>query len=236
MATPPPNTTHNPTDFVHRWTQILQAAAGPAIALDAQTVNAFADELGHRRSIDPYLLAWRAHRLGVDLPAPPPPATLDHDVRLWHALATHNPDAADAVLASAESLPRTDTDAGALFPQVSPQEPSRHLALEVWTEVELASLHALLWLHTLDPSRGYADRAAGAIAFHLERLQPDNATNHPWAIHCFILAGCAHNGADPGAEMYAQTLLHNCQVSLGEPDAFSKLILADAGDALSAHR
>jgi hypothetical protein len=36
--------------------------------------------------------------------------------------------------------------------------------------------------------------------------------------------------------MYAQTLLHNCQVSLGEPDAFSKLILADAADALSAHR
>lgn len=63
-------------------------------------------------------------------------------------------------------------------------------------------------------------------------LQPDNATNHPWAIHVFAAIAADENNAH--ADLYAQSLLHNALIDGGEPDTFSALILLDAAHALSA--
>lgn len=72
-----------------------------------------------------------------------------------------------------------------------------------------------------------AERVA---AWHVGHLQPDNATHHPWAVHLFLHQSL-HAG-DVEAGMYAGTLLHNCRVMTGQPDALSAHILMDAANAL----
>lgn len=100
-------------------------------------------------------------------------------------------------------------------------------AIEVWTETELACVHAAWSLG--GPWRG----AALASAFWLlEHIQPDNATNHPWALHVF--AAAADETGNPELDLYAQSLLHNCQVATGRPDEFSALILLHALRSLQA--
>ncbi len=106
-----------------------------------------------------------------------------------------------------------------------------HRAIEVWTETELASLHALWWLAGLHQQDAWRERALRAARWHLIHLQPDNATNRPWAIHLF--AHLATHECDAEAAAYAQTLLHNCQVHRGGPDEISSLILIDAAEALA---
>ncbi len=55
--------------------------------------------------------------------------------------------------------------------------------------------------------------------WHIENTQPDNATNRPWALHVFLLAG------SPEGRHYAETLLHNALVTGPEP--FCAWILMD---------
>lgn len=99
--------------------------------------------------------------------------------------------------------------------------------IEVWTEIELASIHAA-W--SLGPGwRAAAERAA---RWMVESIQPDNATNHPWAVHAF--AELADDGAGHEFDLYAQTLLHNCMVGSGSPDGFSAMILLHASRSLQA--
>ncbi len=188
------------------------------------------DELGHRRSVDGPLLRWLKARgravpsggtEGLGLDAGP-------DVRLWEALTDPGIDI-DLLL--------RDVGAGAAGPSRLHGEwsfpgllPQRGVGLEVWTERDLCAIHAL---HRLGIERGRGDwvglseRAAG---LHVSHVQPDNATAHPWAIHVFVGLGLEQPGG--GATLFAQTLLHNCQVALGRPDALSALILLDAADAL----
>lgn len=94
--------------------------------------------------------------------------------------------------------------------------------IEVWTETELAALHAMG--HFPDPS--VRDRVRRAIDWHLEYTQPDNATNHPWAIHLFLTHGSAE-----GVHL-AEMQLNNCQVMNVNPDVMSALILRDAAACL----
>lgn len=175
------------------------------------TIARFADELGHRRAVDPFLLAWRG-RPDAQAPAPSPADV--SEACLWSALTTGEDPSA--------LLPDRPTRHAPLFAQ--PED----VVIEVWTETELASLHALWWHARKDD--GLSALVADVASWHIEMLQPDNATNHPWGIHVFLTMHAQHN--TPGAELYAQTLLHNCMVTMGRPDRFSAHVLADAADAL----
>ncbi|TVQ62572.1 MAG: hypothetical protein EA378_04390 [Phycisphaerales bacterium] len=154
--------------------------------------------------------------LGVPPPGPPSEPALPPEARLWRALA-QGEDAFDpyALIAHGE---------GALLPG------THDGAIEVWTEGELAALHALDRFARRQDSAGLRERIASAVRWHLAEIQPDNATNRPWAIHVFVRAGVVDGAIE--ALMHAQTMLHNCRVSLGHADRFSACLLEDAARAL----
>ncbi len=76
--------------------------------------------------------------------------------------------------------------------------------------------------------------SADRVLADLRELQPDNATNHPWAIHVFVRL--ARSAPDPSerdaALIHAQTQLHSCQVAMGRPDRLSACILLHAARSL----
>ncbi len=201
------------------WANRLRKAASRTLGEDLgaadwrpERIDGFSDERGHRRVVDRYLLAWRGRAEAV-VTEPPPPE--NSEARLWAAL-THD------TLSAHDTLPVRTQPHAPLFEQPG------DVVIEVWTETELASLHALWWHAQSDGGLDQLVRDVGA--WHVERMQPDNATNHPWGLHVFLLLHLEH-GAE-GADLYAQTLLHNCMVSQGKPDRLSAHILADSADAI----
>ena len=148
------------------------------------------------------------------------PDTLDE--RLWRALLDPRADI-ELALHECDASARLEADRGSLLPQ------GLYRTIEVWTESELSSLHALWWLARRDSKPSWEARAMGAVRWHIEHLQPDNATNRPWCAHLFVLLALGGVGE---AELYAQTLLHNCRVSQGVPDPLSAEILLDCAEAL----
>ena len=112
------------------------------------------------------------------------------------------------------------------------------LAIEVWTECELAVLHAGFRRLVEFRSRPDADSGRGgslehrlrdAVSWHLEHTQPDNATTHPWGIHALLELGHPVEDAidDAGG------MLHAMQAAAvgatdGSPDPLSIWIVADA--------
>lgn len=209
---------------IEDWVKLLAFLASSRTPAAPDSAN-FADEAGHRRSVDRPFLAWLNGDPDSDGAIARLTDSPEPDVALWACLATGKC-VPQAVLDNQRADERRSShDAGSLFPQVNASGP---IAIEVWSEVELSSLHALSWMAERDASlRPLVRRVA---TWHIENLQPDNATNHPWAVHVFAAIGILTGEAD--ALMYAQTLLHNCQVSLGRPDALSALILRDAANAL----
>lgn len=107
-------------------------------------------------------------------------------------------------------------------------------AIELWTERELGALHALWRLAIFRDHAPWRRRALDAAVWHLEHTQPDNATNHPWAIPVFLDLWQSDPDSEQGisARCYAETLLHNCQAQSARPDPLSALILRDAADGL----
>ena len=207
------------------WAAPLRPAAtrSPAPAPGTHAGRNFSDELGHRRAVDAPFLAWRSRVTGGESPHPadesaPHPAT--PDVALWRALLD-------------ESIP--------IDPLIEPS-PSGHgapitrpgstAAIEVWTETELSALHALWRLAHRRARAELIQRCLDAAQWHVEHLQPDNATNHPWAIHVFAIAGERLGSFEH--ELHAQSMLHSSQVTLGRPDALSAHILLDAAECLEA--
>ncbi|MEI7658091.1 MAG: hypothetical protein WCK33_08510 [Phycisphaerae bacterium] len=173
--------------------------------------SSFRDDAGHRRPVDG---AFLAHLTGK-----PPLASVgtSPECVLWTQVATA-PQGRDG--ASIDALIGADPRALAMS--------LREAGIEIWTETELACLHALTWL-----GPRWASRAALAARFLIEELQPDNGTNHPWAIHWFAWLETMHGDTDAG--MYAQSLLHNAMTAGGGmPDLFSALILHDAATWLDA--
>jgi len=145
--------------------------------------------------------------------APPPLArNATPAERLWHARLDETIDV--------EGIVRTD-DTGPLIDR------SAVVTIEVWTDAELAALHALSCLAADRNRPAWRDRANAARDWHMEHTQPDNATNRPWALHVFRLADT------PESLHYAETLLHNCMAMTGTPDPLSALILLDSADALA---
>lgn len=170
----------------------------------------FSDESGNRRAIDPLLIAWLQHTA-----APSLPAFDSTDLCLWSYLLKGRHDA---------MLKSINPRSGPLTLDFD------RLTIEVATETELAALHALS--HAGDAAKARVDSASDWI---VHNLQPDNATNHPWAVHVFLERAFATGSVEH--RLYAETLLHNCIVSLGRADRFSALILLDSGRALqSDHR
>jgi len=210
------------------WANLLSAMSsqGAATPLSA---NDFSDESGHKRQVDRPFISWLNRE---DAPDPAIFSLADSqepDVALWAALATGQRVPASILERNSRHAWRSSFDTGSLFPQRNQSGP---IAIEVWSEIELSSLHALGWLADRDSSLRPMVRCAAA--WLTENLQPDNATNHPWAVHIFATIGIIEQ--KPEALLYAQTLLHNCQVSLGRPDALSALILSDAASSLHRGR
>ncbi|MCL4197245.1 MAG: hypothetical protein KJZ69_07100 [Phycisphaerales bacterium] len=104
-------------------------------------------------------------------------------------------------------------------------------SIEVWTEMELTALHALSH-HARradgDAAAALSERVRRTVEWHVARTQPDNATNHPWAVHVFLL----HD--TPESRHFAETLVSNCMVQSGRADALSAWILLDAAEAIDA--
>jgi hypothetical protein len=171
----------------------------------AAFVGSFRDDAGHRRPVDG---AFLAHVTGI---APSPTASGSPDCLLWDQ-AARPPTSRDE--RSVQAL--LDADQRALAMGL------RESGIEIWTETELACLHAVTWL-----GADREPRATIAARFLIEELQPDNGTNHPWAIHWFAWLECTRGDLDSG--LYAQALLHNALTAGGGvPDLFSAIILHDA--------
>lgn len=187
--------------------------AGAAKAWAKAWAMDFADESGHRRAIDGALLA---RLLKIDPPPPPPPGrALSPDEDLWWRSARRDARVDDVILAADGPLVGSH----------------RSPTIETWTECELSAMHAA-WNILLDaPSASLYARLLAGASWLTTNLQPDNATNHPWAVHAFIHLWNATG--DAAFRHYAETLIHNCQVQLGRPDRFSALLLLDAANALS---
>ena len=171
----------------------------------AAFVGSFRDDAGHRRPVD---AAFLAHVTGI---ASATAANASPDCRLWDQAARPPRDRDDRTV---QALLDADPRAMAMG--------LRESGIEIWTETELACLHALTWL-----GADHEPRATIAARFLIEELQPDNGTNHPWAIHWFAWLECTQGDLDAG--LYAQALLHNAMTAGGGvPDLFSAIILHDA--------
>lgn len=206
-----------------QWSEYLESIARPVLETTPLLKNAghspqsllrfidtFTDERGDRRAVDRPMLA---RLLGVHPGPTPTLGEADTDLRLWWAL--HDGSPIDACAADPPG-PILGVDAFSTG------------AVETTTETELAALHAL-WHHgDRDPRR--RDRCLDAARWHIDMLQPDNATNHPWAVHVFV--HLAEITRDPDvsatARIHAETLVHNSIVSTGQPDVFSACLLLDA--------
>ena len=140
--------------------------------------------------------------------------TKNPDLALWWSLV--DPEFEPDFMIDLESQ-------GSLFDQ------SSFTAIEVWTETELAGLHALSHIARKAGSLfvELTKRIGSAVDWHLEYTQPDNATNHPWAVHAFLM----HDTREAGH--FAETLMSNCLVmNAPHPDPLSAWILHDAADWL----
>ena len=194
-------------DGLARWINRIDAAARSTLSTlpdgaDARAFSSdFIDERAHRRDIDSWILAAL---FGLDAPDQRDAA---RDVRCWRALLHRDVPAMTELAASAPDEFGRRADSA---------------SIESWTDTELSSLHAAgaLALSADEPElRSLCARWSRAF---VDEIQPDNATNQAWAIHAFVDLAV---GGDVEADMYAQTLLHNCMFERGRPDVRSALLL-----------
>lgn len=209
-------------------TMILQDASPET---RAAFLDGFRDEFLNRRATDRPLLA---RVLGIDpgpTPPPAPDAPADPAARVWWALH-------DEAIQPKDQLLGLEAGHEPVGPLVYAEKDSS-VAIEWRTLDELAGLHALWNLAILRTRADWRNRCLGAARWHLAELQPDNATNQPWALHVFLhLAESAAAEGDAetasAARFHAETLLHSCQVQQGKPDVVSAVILLDAARTLQA--
>ncbi len=207
------------------WASRLTAAAAetlgdlPGVLLTDPTAarayaSAFEDEHGTRRTIDRCVVA---HALGVR------PAIADDEPPRrdgpWRARRAWLEACGIQPAGPEEGLEFLRTAPGSLV-----SEPGVAW-LEAESEASLAALHAASHLPRVDPQR-----LADAARWLMDNVQPDNATNRPWACHVFLRIGW--ESRDAAATLYADTLLHNCRATAGRPDLVSAWILADAAASL----
>lgn len=218
-----PPTSSTPPVHAKDWADLLRGAAAPALAgtpLDDNAafaserarawIDGFRDTAGNRRRVDRPLLCAL---LGLDPGAGPEGL---HDLalheRLWWMLAGGDP--------SPIELPSGE---GPLAPAMQAQ------GIEAWTECELSALHALWSIARIRDDAVLRERATSAACWLTRDMQPDNATNRPWAAHVFLALSRAE-GDDAG--LYARTLIHNALIPDGVPERFSACILWHAAAEL----
>lgn len=184
--------------------------------------RAFRDDRGNHLAIDePFFAVLRGERA----------ASRDSDrtdVRLWAWRGGAGP---SADLERLLIAPKDDAPAP-LLPRQRDDE-----AIEVYTDVLLCATHAAWSLarSAQSPLTSAAEREVVrrrcvlGCEWLMANLQPDNATNYPWAVH--VLLECSGTlGYE--ATHYAETLLHNCQVTYGKADLRSAWILWHAAGEL----
>ena len=226
---PAPNApTYNAPDRVASWADLLRRLAHSALAGDPVSPGApqharlafaqtFRDETGARPGVvDPFLADL------LRLAPPELPQDAAPDVLLWDQLARGRLDPSELIHAEGGPLLGAASDTR---------------AIEVRTEGELIALHALSEIAFRGADHALHERCRAAARWHLDEIQPDNATNHPWAIQVFVRLSLdgTFDRADE-ARLHAQTMLHNCMVSLGRPDRLSACILLHAARSLERHR
>jgi len=219
--TPPPA----PIRSASEWAAHLHAMSEPvlgAVPFDADPetrrafVRSFRDEFGARGVAAVCVLAWTLRvqpgTEGFDE---------DPDTALWRVLLGGGQDPTPA---------DPDPNGGLVAPEA--------YAIEHRTLIELSALHALTHLYDPPVHAALDDRLAALVDWHTRELQPDNAVNRPWAIHAFIARSIDARERDPDraldALVHAQTLAHNCRISLGKPDLVSAIILRDAAGWLES--
>jgi hypothetical protein len=209
----------------------------------------------HRNWIVACLKVLRAVRAGVDFPvgathASPARFEPRNDggtsgTATWHALPTiefpapaiHGAAAANAVWQAYLQHVLGDPAAnGWLTRVIESLDPTAlragiHDNPEPWWANELLILHALQSFVLISPetrsNARLSEKIAGCVTFHVAEIQPDHATNEPWAIHAF--------GRVSDAQLTAETLLHAALVNNGgNLSPVAQLIAADALHALEA--
>lgn len=210
------------TESLDVWRDRLHAAAmatlaGTPLVVDADErarrswIAGFRDERGNRPAVAVPLMHHLAGLRGEI------PERSTADVAWWWGVA-----AGDLAVFADGRLE------GPLLP-TTPEDPGggpMGEGVEVWSEAELCALHAA--------SRAGVpwSRCVSAASWLMCHVQPDNATNRPWAIHVFLRVWS--ETGDFEARLYAETLLHNCRVQFGRPDVLSAMVLLDASRALGA--
>lgn len=210
----PPSSPEEFADLLRRtaWPVLAETPLGEGVRATPEQrerfVREFRDEAGNRRGVDQPLL-WC-------LLGPQPSVDVNRDLplheRAWWALALRTPHHAIDTLGEGPMAP----------------EMQRH-GIEVWTECELATLHAAWSLADLHRDDALRSRTTKAALWLMRELQPDNATNRPWAAHVFLMLS-KEAGDDAG--LYARTLLHNAIVERGRPERLSACIMLHAAGAL----
>lgn len=213
------------------WIAMLRGVAGPTLppellAPTTVATNAlhspawlasFTDTMGNRRRVDRPLLGDLAR---VNPGPVPDLAKLDPEEAAWWALH-------DRTILKAT---RIDLNAaGPLF------EALRERGIEWWTQAELSGVHALSIIGVRDRSPAILQRVERCAMWLLDEVQPDNATQWPWAVHIFAAISIdASRDASirTAARHYAQTLVHNALVNAGQPDRFAACILWSSAEWL----
>lgn len=215
-----------PERFIELHREVRTAASAQPVAPPDHIhswIAAFRDGEGNRRSVDGPLLS---HMLGVQ----PPDLTqrASPEARAWATLARRDPTPTDGTIDWSGN--------GRLYPSLASD------GIETWTEAELASLQAIAWLALHARSEVIMNRAVSAAAWLSREVQPDNATQRPWAAGFFIVrsmdASLSSRECQENA-LYAHTLIENALVGREHPDRFSACILWDSAawlEALAASR
>lgn len=195
------------------WIQRLHAASAAVLhGRDLPDPQTFRDESGAHRASDEGFLS----HVGGRAPARPAPEGAPADVRWWWGVCRDDLDLSPPVMREAGPAPGVPPG-----------------TIETFTEAQLSCVHAAVWLGLKRRDERWLAAATHVVAWLIDEVQPDNATNRPWGVHAFVLLGPRLSPARRGAaDLYAQTLLHNCQVYAGAADVVSAFILRDAARAM----
>jgi len=207
------------SEQLRRWRDLLRSAVGTAelSPIDtgygdrAVTLAALEETVDINRSIDvPDLTLPR-------LPAPAPHGS-ETAMLVWLTLSQAVRGEAPAVAALRKAIEQLSPNALRATIDDNP---------EPWWQQEMMILHALHSFALRQRDYTLIEKTLGAAAFHLAEIQPDHATNEPWAIHAYA------THAD--GTVTAETLLHAAYMNGGGVlSEVSRWILADAVAALDA--
>ena len=212
-----------------RWAARLEAVAKKTLGENPVVPDGhgFRDDRGNRLEIDGPFFAALAGARGECAP------NARTDVRLWAWLTGVEP-GPELRLLTQKPWPDKFTPAP-LLPRQRDDE-----AIEVYTDLLLCATHAAWAIagapgsctaldHNAVERGNLRRRCVLGCGWLMHNLQPDNATNYPWAVH--VLLECS-DALGYEATHYAETLLHNCQVTYGKADLRSAWILWHAAGEL----